>query len=322
MSLTRREAIAAMIGGAAGWAAGCGSAEVPVRSQAKLDRLEAARRRRRIIFVDDNYGLSHAGSDTPEGFLAPRLKPLIGTQVDAITYAVYAHSPAYISEARKRLYAAAGRDFGHRPGLGPQPQGAGGCGTRPAEVGRRLRPRKRDGSLRPHEHERLPRQHHEKPHAPLQEPASRVAGGHEGDAPQPAVVRDGVRFLPRSRPGPPVHHRPGGLRGVRRGRLRDGLHPPSHVLQPLHAGRAGDSGRNGDHDRFHGPDPGDGRRGRRTAREAPAAVGPGPRYVSTGGPPGHGRGGLDGSGPGGPDHRRRRIRLEHSGRRALRPDGP
>ena len=109
MNLTRREAIAAVIGGAAGVAAGCGGGEgIPGPSQAKLDRLEAARRRRRIIFVDDNYGLSHEGSDTPEGFLAPRLKPLIGTQVDAITYAVYAHSPAYISKARKRLYAAAG----------------------------------------------------------------------------------------------------------------------------------------------------------------------------------------------------------------------
>lgn len=109
MNLTRREAIAAVIGGAAGWAAGCrGGEEIPGPSQAKLDRLEAARRRRRIIFVDDNYGLSHAGSDTPEGFLAPRLKPLVGTQVDAITYAVYAHSPAYISKSRKRLYAAAG----------------------------------------------------------------------------------------------------------------------------------------------------------------------------------------------------------------------
>ena len=79
MNLTRREAIAAVIGGAAGWAAGCSGKEAPVLSQAKLDRLEAARRRRRIIFVDDNYGLSHEGSDTPEGFLAPRLKPLIGT---------------------------------------------------------------------------------------------------------------------------------------------------------------------------------------------------------------------------------------------------
>lgn len=109
MNLTRREALAAVIGGAAGWAAGCRAGEeTPARSQAKLDRLEAVRRRRRIIFVDDNYGLSHEGSDTPKGFLAPRLKPLIGTQVDAITYAVYAHSPAYISKARQRLYAAAG----------------------------------------------------------------------------------------------------------------------------------------------------------------------------------------------------------------------
>lgn len=77
-------------------------------SEAKKARLQAARRQRRIIFVDDNYGLSHQGSGTPEGFLKPRLEPLIGTQVDTITYAVYAHNPAYISKIRPRVYAAAG----------------------------------------------------------------------------------------------------------------------------------------------------------------------------------------------------------------------
>ena len=73
-------------------------------SPAKRSRLVAARRPRRIIFVDDNYGLSHKGCDTPEGFLKPRLRPLLGTQVDAITYCVYAHSPAHVSRLRPKIY--------------------------------------------------------------------------------------------------------------------------------------------------------------------------------------------------------------------------
>ena len=109
MSLTRREAIAAMIGGAAGWGRRLRSRRGPRSVSGEAGPAgSCSPAAARIIFVDDNYGLSHEGSDTPEGFLAPRLKPLIGTQVDAITYAVYAHSPAYISKARRRLYAAAG----------------------------------------------------------------------------------------------------------------------------------------------------------------------------------------------------------------------
>ena len=80
-------------------------------SPAKRSRLEAARRPRRVIFVDDNYGLSHQGCNTPEGFLRPRLKPLVGTHVDAITYCVYAHSPAHVSRIRPRIYMGHGGPF-------------------------------------------------------------------------------------------------------------------------------------------------------------------------------------------------------------------
>ena len=78
------------------------------RSEAKRARLGAARRQRRVIFVDDNYGLAHQGCDTPKGFLEPRLKPLIGSQVDTITYCVYAHSPTYVSHLRPKIYDAHG----------------------------------------------------------------------------------------------------------------------------------------------------------------------------------------------------------------------
>ena len=108
MNITRRSAIATLIESigllaAPPWVFGKGH-----HSEAKRARLKVARKRRRVIFVDDNYGLSHQGSGTPEGFLEPRLKPLVGTHVDTITYAVYAHSPAHISKIRPRIYRAAG----------------------------------------------------------------------------------------------------------------------------------------------------------------------------------------------------------------------
>ena len=119
MSLTRREAIAAMIGGAAGWAAGCGAGETAVPSQAKLDRLEAVRRRRRIIFVDDNYGLSHEGSDTPEGFLAP---PAPAADRDAgrrhHLRRLRPQSGLHQRGSEKALRRGRG-NVSHRPGLGP-----------------------------------------------------------------------------------------------------------------------------------------------------------------------------------------------------------
>ncbi len=108
MNITRRSAIATLIESFGLLAASPCVVAKGHHSEAKQARLKAARRRRRVIFVDDNYGLSHQGSDTPEGFLEPRLKPVVGTHVDTITYAVYAHSPAYISKIHPRNYAAAG----------------------------------------------------------------------------------------------------------------------------------------------------------------------------------------------------------------------
>ena len=59
-------------------------------SDAKRARVEAAARRRRIIFNDDSHELSHEGAGTVEGFLAPRLAALAGTQVDTIAWSVLA----------------------------------------------------------------------------------------------------------------------------------------------------------------------------------------------------------------------------------------
>ncbi len=108
MNITRRAAFTALVGSAGLFAAPPCLVGKGHYSEAKRARLKVARKRRRVIFVDDNYGLSHQGSDTPGGFLKPRLKPLVGTHVDTITYAVYAHSPAYISKTHPRHYAAAG----------------------------------------------------------------------------------------------------------------------------------------------------------------------------------------------------------------------
>ena len=108
MRITRRSAIVAMVEGSGAFLASRRVLGGKHHSEVKQARLRVARKQRRVIFVDDNYGLSHQGSDTPEGFLEPRLKPLVGTQVDAITYAIYAHNPAYISKIRRRVYAATG----------------------------------------------------------------------------------------------------------------------------------------------------------------------------------------------------------------------
>jgi len=67
-------------------------------SQAKRERVEAAGRRRRIIFNDDTYELDREDANTPEGFLKRRLKPLAGTQVGTISWSAaggWGDAPVY-----------------------------------------------------------------------------------------------------------------------------------------------------------------------------------------------------------------------------------
>ena len=57
-------------------------------STQKKSRIAAADRQRRIIFNDDTYELSRNDANTAEGFLKRRLKPLVGTQVDTISWSI------------------------------------------------------------------------------------------------------------------------------------------------------------------------------------------------------------------------------------------
>ena len=59
-----------------------------IHLEAKRARLEAAGRKRRVVFNDDSLEFVHTDAATPEGFLASRLKPLAGTSVDTICWSV------------------------------------------------------------------------------------------------------------------------------------------------------------------------------------------------------------------------------------------
>lgn len=83
-------------------------------SSHKKSRVVAAERQRRIIFNDDTYELSRDDANTPEGFLKRRLKPLIGTQVDTISWSIlggWADAPVYDS----KLQAIYGEAHGGPP---------------------------------------------------------------------------------------------------------------------------------------------------------------------------------------------------------------
>lgn len=69
-------------------------------SDAKRARVEAAARKRRIIFNDDTHELALEDANTPEGFLAHRIAPLAGTDVGTISWSVLCgqfDAPAYDS---------------------------------------------------------------------------------------------------------------------------------------------------------------------------------------------------------------------------------
>ena len=72
-------------------------------SEAKRARIAAARARRRIIFNDDSHDLAQADANTPERFLGHRIAPLVGTQVDTISWSVLCgqfDAPAYDSKVQ------------------------------------------------------------------------------------------------------------------------------------------------------------------------------------------------------------------------------
>ena len=72
-------------------------------SETKRARVEAAQRRRRIIFNDDTHELALEDANTPEGFLAHRIAPLAETQVGTISWSVLCgqfDAPAYDSKVQ------------------------------------------------------------------------------------------------------------------------------------------------------------------------------------------------------------------------------
>ena len=73
-------------------------------SETKRARVEAAQRRRRIIFNDDTHELALEDANTPEGFLAHRIAPLAETQVGTISWSVLCgqfDAPAYDSKVQQ-----------------------------------------------------------------------------------------------------------------------------------------------------------------------------------------------------------------------------
>ena len=68
---------------------------------AKQARIEAVHRQRRVIYNDDMYELDRKWANTAEGFLKGRLKPLVGTHVDTISFSVIeADAPVYDSKVQ------------------------------------------------------------------------------------------------------------------------------------------------------------------------------------------------------------------------------
>ena len=71
------------------------------QEKARAARQQALAKQRRVIFNDDMYELDRKWSNTAEGFLKGRLKPLAGTHVDAISFsAIEADAPVYDSKVQ------------------------------------------------------------------------------------------------------------------------------------------------------------------------------------------------------------------------------
>jgi hypothetical protein len=88
------------------------------QDKAKVARKEALAKQRRIFFNDDTYELSRDDANTPEGFLKRRLKPLVGTHVDVISWSVlgpWADAPVYDSKVQPIYGDAHGGTSPHWP---------------------------------------------------------------------------------------------------------------------------------------------------------------------------------------------------------------
>ncbi len=92
---TSRRRVLAGIGGAAiGLGGGTTQADAAPRAQGTAgepshlaaERVKRRNRRRRIIYNNDGGDVGAPGAATPEAFLAKRLRPILGTQVDTIFY--------------------------------------------------------------------------------------------------------------------------------------------------------------------------------------------------------------------------------------------
>ena len=80
-------------------------------SRVERARKQAVANRRRVIFNCDAGRLWMKGTGTPEGFLAPRIKPLVGTHVDTIFLDIIsAEGPVYDSKVQPIYGIAQGRD--------------------------------------------------------------------------------------------------------------------------------------------------------------------------------------------------------------------
>ena len=89
-------------------------------SPAKRERMKVVRRQRRIIFNDDLYELDREDAGTPQGFLKGRLQPLVGTQVDTISFSVIeADAPVYDSKVQPIYGDAHGGPPPYWPNIGP-----------------------------------------------------------------------------------------------------------------------------------------------------------------------------------------------------------
>ena len=110
--------------------------ETSTWSANKRARMKVATRKRRVIFNDDMYELDRTWSNTPEGLLSGRITPLLGTQVDTISFSIIeADAPVYDSKVQP-IYgeAAHGEDPPYWPNIGPNIKALAKLGQCPIQI--------------------------------------------------------------------------------------------------------------------------------------------------------------------------------------------